>query len=155
MSRVFRRGELKEAIVVVLAGLGEAHGYGIMSELKERVGGGWKPSPGAIYPALVGLVESGHVEVFDRDETKVYVLTAEGRRAAERSSGAGRWASLTARAELGDHRIAVGSLLDRFAAESPHRRRLAGSAQQQAIDEILGRAGDEIEQTLSEGAGDG
>lgn len=155
MGRVFRRGELKEAVIVVLAGLGEAHGYGIMSELKDRVGGGWKPSPGAIYPALVALVESGYVAAFDRDDTKVYTLTPEGRRAAERVAGAARWASLTARARDSDDRVAVGSLLDRFAGESPLRRRLAGSAQRRGIEEILIRAADEIEQALSEGAGDG
>jgi len=44
----FKRGELKQAIVAVLAALGEAHGYAIMGELKERVGGRWRPSPGAI-----------------------------------------------------------------------------------------------------------
>ena len=64
MSRVFRRGELKQAIIVVLADLGDAHGYAIMSELESRVGGGWKPSPGAIYPALLALVETGYLRMF-------------------------------------------------------------------------------------------
>ncbi|HET8742068.1 MAG TPA: PadR family transcriptional regulator, partial [Gaiella sp.] len=82
MSRIFRRGELKEAIVVVLATLGEAHGYAIMGALKERVGGTWKPSPGAIYPALVALVESGYVESFDEEGTRTYALTQAGREAA-------------------------------------------------------------------------
>ena len=52
---------MKEAIVVVLAALGEAHGYAIMSELKDRIGGRWKPSPGGIYPARLALAETGHV----------------------------------------------------------------------------------------------
>jgi DNA-binding PadR family transcriptional regulator len=151
MGRIFRRGELKEAIVVVLASLGEAHGYGILAELRERVGGGWKPSPGAIYPALIALVETGHVQTSDRDGTRVYSLTASGRRAAVDLSSASRWASWAARAERGDERIAVGSLLDRFAAESEVRRRLAGSELRQRIDAILARANAEIEQTLEEG----
>ena len=46
-----------------------------MAELKERVGGGWKPSPGAIYPALIALVETGHVQTVDRDGTRIYSLT--------------------------------------------------------------------------------
>ena len=61
MSRIFHRGELKEAVLLVLDSLGEAHGYAIMAELKDRVGSGWKPSPGAIYPALLALVGTGHV----------------------------------------------------------------------------------------------
>jgi DNA-binding PadR family transcriptional regulator len=155
MSRIFRRGELKEAIVLVLASLGEAHGYAIMAELKERVGGGWRPSPGAIYPALIALVETGHVQTADRDGTRVYSLTESGRLAAEAQSTASRWASLSARAKRGDERVAIGSLLDRFAAESGLRRRLAGSGQRPQIEAILARAGDEIEQTLEEGENDG
>jgi DNA-binding PadR family transcriptional regulator len=155
MGRVFRRGELKETIVAVLAGVGEMHGYGIMTELKERVGGGWKPSPGAIYPALIALEDSGLVRVVDRDGTKVYSLSDAGRRVARRSTARNRWASLTERAEQGEERLAVGPLLDRFAGESPHRRRLVGPDAREAIDQILSRASDEIERLLAEGDDDG
>ena len=155
MGRIFRRGELKEAIVVVLASLGEAHGYAIMAELKDRIGGGWKPSPGAIYPALIALVETGHVETADRDGMRVYSLTEMGRVAAEGLSSARRWASLSARAEQGEERVTVGSLLDRFAAEFGMRRRLTDTAQRQQIEAILGRASGEIERTLEEGENDG
>lgn len=158
MGRIFRRGELKEAIVVVLLSLGEVHGYAIMAELKERVGGGWKPSPGAIYPALLALVETGHVQTADHDGTRMYSLTHQGRRAAEAMSSAARWASLSARAELGEDRVAVGPLLDRFAAESGLRRRLVGSGQRERIEAILARASGEIERTLEaleEGESDG
>ncbi|MFZ0492853.1 MAG: PadR family transcriptional regulator [Acidimicrobiia bacterium] len=155
MGRVFRRGELKEAIVAVLARVGQMHGYGIMTELKERVGGGWKPSPGAIYPALIALEDSGLVRVADRDGTKVYRLSDAGRRAAERSSAWSRWASLTERAEQGEERLALGPLLDRFAAESTHRRRLVGPDAREALDQILSRMSDEIEGLLMEGDDDG
>jgi DNA-binding PadR family transcriptional regulator len=155
MGRVFRRGELKEAIVAVLAGVGELHGYGIMTELKERVGGGWRPSPGAIYPALLGLEDTGHVRSVERDGTRVYSLTDEGRRAAERSAASSRWSSLTERAERGEERLAVGPLLDSFAVESPYRRRLVGPEDRAAIDGILNRAAGEIELVLAEGGDDG
>jgi DNA-binding PadR family transcriptional regulator len=155
MSRVFKRGELKEAIVVVLADLGSAHGYAIMSELQARVGGGWKPSPGAIYPALLALGETGHVVAAEVDGTRVYQLTATGRAAAAKSSAAGRWQALAARAEAGEDRVAVGSLLDEFATRSPVRRRLAGESQRAEIESILARTGAEIEQVLAEGEEDG
>ena len=154
MSRIFRRGELKGAIVVVLGSLGEAHGYAIMAELKYRVGGGWKPSPGAIYPALLALVETGHVRTADRDGTRIYSLTEAGQRAAVAQRSNTRWASLTARAEEGEERVSIGSLLDRF-ADSRLRRRLARTEQRQLIDAILARAGAEIERTLEEGENDG
>ncbi len=104
--------------MVVLESLGEAHGYAIMAELKDRVGGGWKPSPGAIYPALLALVETGHVRTADRDGTRIYSLTKAGQRVAATQRSSSRWASLTARAEEGEERVSVGSLLDRFAEDS-------------------------------------
>ena len=155
MSRIFRRGELKEAIVVVLSSLGEAHGYAIMAELKERVGGGWKPSPGAIYPALLALVESGYVRTADRDGTRVYSLTDAGERAAESQRSSSRWAAWSERAATSEERTSVGAILDRFAAGSDLRRRLAGPDQRERIDGILATANEEIERTLQEGDGDG
>jgi len=155
MSRIFRRGELKEAILLVLDSLGEAHGYAIMAELKDRVGGGWKPSPGAIYPALLALVETGHVKAEDRDGTRIYSLTKEGRRVAAAQRSSSRWASLTARAEEGEERVSVGSLLDTFATSSTLRRRLAKTEQRDRIESILARASAEIEGTLQEGENDG
>jgi DNA-binding PadR family transcriptional regulator len=155
MSRVFRRGELKQAIVVVLADLGDAHGYAILSELENRVGGGWKPSPGAIYPALLALVESGYLRMFETDGVKVYALTETGRRAVDASDWRRRWPSLSARAEEAEDRMAVGSLLDEFATNSPLRRRLAGPSQREAIAEILARAHSEIDQKIEEGESNG
>lgn len=155
MGRIFRRGELKEVLVIILASLGEAHGYAIMTELKERIGGGWKPSPGAIYPALLALEEMGYVQTTEKDGTRVYSLTEAGHRAAEKSSSESRWASLSARSESDEGRITIGSLLDRFAAQSKLRRRLAGPEHEQQIEEILARASGEIEQVLKKGDGDG
>jgi DNA-binding PadR family transcriptional regulator len=155
MSRIFHRGELKEAVLLVLDSLGEAHGYAIMAELKDRVGGGWKPSPGAIYPALLALVGTGHVRAKDRDYTRVYSLTKEGRRIAATQRSSSRWASLTARAEEGEDRVSVGSLLDSFAEESTLRRRLARTEQRGRIEAILAGASAEIEGTLEEGENGG
>jgi len=146
---------LKEVLVIILASLGEAHGYAIMTELKERIGGGWKPSPGAIYPALLALVEMGYVRTAEKEGTRVYSLTETGRRAAEKSSSESRWASLSARSESDEGRITVGSLLDRFVAQSKLRRRLAGPEQEEQIEEILSRASGEIEQVLKKGENDG
>ena len=140
---------------MVLASLGEVHGYGILNELKERVGGGWKPSPGAIYPALVALVESGHVATAERDGSRLYSLTERGRKAAASAGSASRWSTLSGRAETRDPRISVGVLLDRFADDSVLRRRLAGTEQRLVIESILERATVEIEQALTEGDGDG
>lgn len=141
--------------MIILASLGEAHGYAIMTELKERIGGGWKPSPGAIYPALLALVEMGYVQTSEKDDMRVYSLTEAGRRVAEKSSSESRWASLSARSKSDEGRISIGSLLDRFAEQSELRRRLAGPEQEQQIEEILARVSGEIEQVLQKGDNDG
>jgi DNA-binding PadR family transcriptional regulator len=155
MSRVFRRGELKQAVLVVLADLGDAHGYAIMGELESRVGGGWKPSPGAIYPALLALVETGHLRMFDEDGQRMYALTETGRRAVEDSDWRRHWPSLSARAEEAEDRVAIGSMLEDFASNSPFRRRLAGPSQQGKIAEILTRAHAQIEETMEKGDDNG
>jgi len=151
MGRIFGRGELKQAILVVLESLETAHGYAIMGELKDRVGGHWKPSPGAIYPALLALVERGYVETTEEDGTRVYSLTPSGRDEARASAVTGRWAALRARATSGEQRVTVGSLLDTFAADSGSRRRLTNTSQREAIESILERTGAEIDNTLNEG----
>ena len=57
--------------------------------------------------------------------------------------------------ENGEERVSIGSLLDRFADDSPLRRRLAHTEQRDQIETILARAGAEIERTLEEGGDDG
>jgi hypothetical protein len=100
-------------------------------------------------------VETGHVRTADREGTRVYSLTAAGRRVADAQRSSTRWASLTARAEEGEERISVGSVLDRFAADSGIRRRLIATDQREEVDAILARAGGEIERMLEEGENDG
>lgn len=55
------------------------HGYEIMAAIAERANGRYKPSPGVIYPTLQMLEELGHVKVTEKDEKKVYTITATGR----------------------------------------------------------------------------
>ena len=151
MARVFKRGELKQAIVAVLSSLGEAHGYAIMAELKERVGGRWRPSPGAIYPALLSLEELGLVVSVDEEGMKVYSLTDEGRRVVLSQETTGAWAALAKRAADAPTRTSVGSVVDAFASSFSERRKLIDSKQQVAVERVLSRAGKEIMQTLEKG----
>ena len=55
------------------------HGYEIMAAIAERANGRYKPSPGVVYPTLQLLEELGHVKVTERDEKKVYAITAAGK----------------------------------------------------------------------------
>ena len=46
-----RRGDVRHGALLLLAE-GPLNGYGIIRELAERSGGTWRPSSGAVYPAL-------------------------------------------------------------------------------------------------------
>jgi DNA-binding PadR family transcriptional regulator len=56
------------------------HGYEIIQAIGDKSNGGYKPSPGVIYPTLQMLEELGHARTIPRDERKVYEITEEGRR---------------------------------------------------------------------------
>lgn len=55
------------------------HGYEIMKVLDERSHGFYKPSAGAVYPALRGLLRRGFVAVSGEERRKTYRITSKGR----------------------------------------------------------------------------
>ena len=60
-GRRARRGWIRAAILALLAER-SMHGYEMISELSERTGGAWNPSPGAVYPALQLLADEGLID---------------------------------------------------------------------------------------------
>jgi DNA-binding PadR family transcriptional regulator len=78
-ARVFDHGDLR---LVIMALLEEKprYGYEIIKALEERVGEGYSPSPGVVYPTLTLLEEVGHATVSDEHSgRKLYTLTEEGK----------------------------------------------------------------------------
>ncbi|GAA3148911.1 DNA-binding PadR family transcriptional regulator [Kribbella aluminosa] len=73
-----RRGDVRAAILAVLAEQ-PMNGYGIIQEIAERSGGGWKPSPGSIYPTLQQLEDEGLVTADAEVGRRTFRLTDEGR----------------------------------------------------------------------------
>lgn len=73
-----RRGDVRAAILALLAEE-PRNGYGIMQEIDERSGGVWRPSPGAVYPALAQLEDEGLVRAEETDGRRAFTLTDEGR----------------------------------------------------------------------------
>ena len=55
--KMFDAGALRYIVLQLIAER-PRHGYEIIKEIEERVGGGYAPSPGAIYP-LLALLELG------------------------------------------------------------------------------------------------
>lgn len=56
------------------------HGYEVIQAIEERSGGGYRPSPGVVYPTLQLLEELKHARVVEQDARKVYSITEEGQR---------------------------------------------------------------------------
>jgi DNA-binding PadR family transcriptional regulator len=57
-----RRGDVRAAVLALLAER-PMHGYEMIQELETRTDGLWRPSPGALYPALQALEDEGLVTV--------------------------------------------------------------------------------------------
>ena len=86
-----RRGDVRAAILALLAEE-PMHGYQIITELGERSGGSWRPSPGSVYPTLSALEDQGLVTADQSEGKRVFTLTEEGRtEAAAAGDGPAPW----------------------------------------------------------------
>lgn len=85
------RGDVRAAILALLKE-GPLNGYQIMSEIAERSGGAWRPSPGAVYPALSQLADEGLIVGEDEDGRRTYSLTDAGREYVAEHPGRARGA---------------------------------------------------------------
>jgi DNA-binding PadR family transcriptional regulator len=81
-ERLFDAGDVR---LVVLKLLSEqpSYGYQLIKTMEERLGGGYTPSAGVIYPTLTMLEEEGLATVSTSDNKKVYSVTAEGKQHLE------------------------------------------------------------------------
>jgi DNA-binding PadR family transcriptional regulator len=75
--RVFDHGDLRFILLSMIAAK-PAHGYDLIKALEERMGGGYSPSPGVIYPTLTMLEEQGYATVAAEDGKKLYRATDDG-----------------------------------------------------------------------------
>jgi DNA-binding PadR family transcriptional regulator len=102
-----RRGDVRAAIITLL-GEQPMHGYQIITELTERSGGVWRPSPGSVYPTLQQLEDEGLVRADEADGRRVFQLTDDGRAAAERLVATGQqapWQAMANDADAGVTRL--------------------------------------------------
>jgi DNA-binding PadR family transcriptional regulator len=90
------RGDVRAAILALLRE-GPRNGYQIMSEIEERSGGAWRPSPGAVYPALQLLADEGLIAGEESGGRRTFSLTEAGRRHVEDDPEAARpaWEAMT------------------------------------------------------------
>lgn len=90
-GRRARRGNVRNAILHALAE-NEMNGYQIIGFVEDHTDGAWRPSPGAIYPALSQLEDEGLITQISLDGHKAFQLTEAGRAAvAEQADAPKPW----------------------------------------------------------------
>jgi DNA-binding PadR family transcriptional regulator len=110
--RVFEHGDLRWVVLALIAEQ-PRHGYEIIKEIEDRLGGAYSPSPGVIYPTLTLLEETGLIAVKESDGgRKLYAVTGEGE------------------AQLKTHQDGVSSLFERMAGV---RERSAGGVSPRVV----------------------
>jgi DNA-binding PadR family transcriptional regulator len=114
--RIFDQGDLRFVILRLVAER-PRHGYELIKDIEEQVGGAYSPSPGIVYPTLTLLEELGYV-TFETAAggKKLYRVTTEGESA------------------LAEHKPAVDAIfarmaeiLTRFERPSPQIGRAMGN----------------------------
>ena len=75
-----RRGDVRAAILDLLAEGEPWNGYQIIQEIGARTQGVWRPSAGSVYPALQQLEDETLIkaEAAGEDRRRMYTLTEEG-----------------------------------------------------------------------------
>jgi DNA-binding PadR family transcriptional regulator len=83
------------AALLALLAEGPMHGYEMIQQIEERTSGIWRPSPGAVYPALALLEDQGLVQATEDGGKKRFELTDSGREAATELGDRKPWEEAT------------------------------------------------------------
>jgi DNA-binding PadR family transcriptional regulator len=111
------------------------HGYEMIQELEERTNGMWRPSPGAVYPALQLLEDQGLVTAETADGKRRFQLTEAGRTEAAQLPERKPWDEATAGIDPGWAQLKQGIAQ---IAVATHQVAEAGSTEQKtAAVELL------------------
>ncbi|WP_066364344.1 PadR family transcriptional regulator [Herbidospora mongoliensis] len=149
-GRKAKRGDVRAAILALLSEE-PRNGYQIIQEIAERSQGGWKPSPGAVYPALQQLTDEGLVRAEENDGRKTFTLTDAGRAyiAEHQDEVRAPWEEMTP--DIGDN---VHELFDlsRQAASALFQIAQTGSENQvRQAKKILAESRRKLYQVLADG----
>ncbi|MFE6967844.1 PadR family transcriptional regulator [Isoptericola sp. NPDC057653] len=143
------RGEIRAALLLLLSEQ-PMHGYQVITELASRTDGRWRPSPGAVYPAISQLQDEGLVSVADDGGRRLASLTDEGRAYVEehRDELGNPWQKVAEDPRRQGHELHVAMRALGGAVEQVAR---AGSrAQAEAAAAVLDRARREVYLVLAD-----
>jgi DNA-binding PadR family transcriptional regulator len=136
-----RRGDIKYLILETLVD-GPRHGYDIITELEQRSGGKYRPSPGSVYPTLQLLEEGGFVWGQSAEGKRIFTITEAGRELL---------ASKPAEAEADEEDdIDLRGAAMKLGAAVFQAARAGDAATQNRVREILDRARREIYSILAD-----
>lgn len=109
-----KRGDVRAGILALL-NEEPRNGYQIIQELGQRSGGAWRPSSGAVYPALQQLEDEGLIAAAERDGKRTFALTEAGRAyiAAHPDEVNAPWEAL--RGGFGEGMMEIGGLIHEVA----------------------------------------
>ncbi len=147
--KMFDAGSLHYVVLQLIAEQ-PRHGYEIIKAIEAKVGNGYSPSPGVIYPLLSLLEDQGHVMVTPEGNKKLHAITPEGQ--AHLDENRALVDAIDARLEAPDQgrggKGAIRQCLHALKAVVIDRARddSASPARLQQIQAILQRATDEIQQ---------
>jgi DNA-binding PadR family transcriptional regulator len=142
MAPVFAHGQLRLYLLSLLES-GPKHGYELITDLADRFGGTYRPSPGTVYPRLARLEEEGLVRRVDDGRKGTYALTDAG--LAELAARSGELAALEAGLAETVRGLAAQVRADVRGSMAGLRADLAAAAQQaraSAIPAASARPGD-------------
>jgi len=78
-----RKGDVRAAILDLLAEGGQWNGYQLIQEISGRTSGVWRPSAGSVYPALQQLEDEGLIAPQGEGRRRMFELTDAGRAYAQ------------------------------------------------------------------------
>lgn len=109
-SRIFEQGDLRYVLLKMIADK-PSHGYELIKDIEDRLGGAYSPSPGVVYPTLTLLEELGHIRAVQSEGArKAYEITDEGRAALEKNTRV-----------VDEIFRRIGEMADRLGAQPPHQ----------------------------------
>jgi DNA-binding PadR family transcriptional regulator len=127
-GRRARRGDVRAAVLALL-GERPMHGYEMIQELEARTDGVWRPSPGAVYPALQLLEDQGLVTADADAGKRLFSLTDAGREEAGKAGDRKPWDDVTEGIDPAQFKLrdALGPI-----AVAARQVAMAGTPEQQA-----------------------
>src|SRR5215468_7631974 len=146
------RGDVRAAILALLRE-GPRNGYQIMSEIEERSGGAWRPSPGAVYPALQQLADEGLVEAEESGGRRTFSLTDAGRRHIEENPEMARAAWESMATDNSDEMPGLFAQAAQLAGSIVQMAHVGTPGQVRAAEALLEQTRHEMYQILGGGEG--